>query len=72
MTYVVPASARSWVRVPEGSGFPIQNLPYGVFSDENGGPRPGVAIGESILDLDEVAGTGLLDTLAVPDRKSVV
>ncbi len=67
MTFVVPASARSWVRVPQGSGFPIQNLPYGVFSGENREPRPGVAIGESILDLDEVAGVGLLDTLALPD-----
>ncbi len=67
MTFVVPASARSWVRVPQGSGFPIQNLPYGVFSGENRKPRPGVAIGESILDLDEVAGAGLLDALALPD-----
>lgn len=67
MTYVVPASARSWVRVPQGSGFPIQNLPYGVFSGESGEPRPGVAIGESILDLDEIARAGLLDTLALPD-----
>ncbi len=67
MTHVVPASARSWVQVPEGSGFPIQNLPYGVFSDENGEPRPGVAIGESILDLKKVAGAGLLDALALPD-----
>jgi len=67
VTFVVPASARSWVRVPQGSGFPIQNLPYGVFSGENRKPRPGVAIGESILDLDEVAGAGLLDALALPD-----
>jgi fumarylacetoacetase len=67
VTFVVPVSARSWVRVPQGSGFPIQNLPYGVFSGESRKPQPGVAIGESILDLDEVAGAGLLDALALPD-----
>ncbi|GMQ86212.1 MAG: fumarylacetoacetase [Acidimicrobiia bacterium] len=66
MTHVVPANVRSWVPVAEGSGFPIQNLPYGVFSDENGEARPGVAIGQSILDLDAVAGAGLFDTLALP------
>ena len=45
--------AMSWVPVPAGSHFPIQNLPYGVFSTKtNPGLRHiGVAIGESILDL---------------------
>jgi fumarylacetoacetase len=38
--------------------FPIQNLPYGIFSTASGGPRAGVAIGDRILDLSvlEVAG----------------
>lgn len=40
----------SWVHVPTGSDFPIQNLPYGVFSDDRG-TRCGVAIGDSVLDL---------------------
>ena len=43
---------RSWVPVPEDSEFPIQNLPYGVFSTESvTKPRVGVAIGDHILDL---------------------
>ena len=36
----------------EESHFPIQNLPYGVFStDDKPEPRIGVAIGDYVLDL---------------------
>ncbi|MBX7094920.1 MAG: fumarylacetoacetase [Flavobacteriales bacterium] len=42
---------KSWVNVPAHSDFPIQNLPFGVFSTEHHGPRVGVAIGNKILDL---------------------
>ncbi len=45
----------SWVASANGHAqFPIQNLPFGVFSDDRG-PRGGVAIGEAILDLSAVA-----------------
>ena len=27
-----------WVEVPDGSPFPVQNLPYGVFSPAGGTP----------------------------------
>src|SRR5690349_6869121 len=41
--------------------FPIQNLPYGVFSTRiNPEPRIGVAIGRSILDLSVLQGERLL------------
>lgn len=40
----------SWVKVPENSDFPIQNLPFGIFSTDTS-PRVGVAIGEDIFDL---------------------
>jgi fumarylacetoacetase len=53
---------RSWIPVPEGSHFPIQNLPYGVFRPKVGGaPRIGVAIGEHVLDLAAVERAGKLD-----------
>jgi len=53
---------RSWMPVPDGSHFPIQNLPYGVFRPKAGGdPRIGVAIGEHVLDLAAVERAGLLD-----------
>ena len=44
-------TAKSWVPVPEGSHFPVQNLPYGVFAPPGAEPRVGVAIGEQVLDL---------------------
>lgn len=43
-----------------GCDFPLNNLPYGVFSDESG-PRCGVAIGDMILDLAASESAGLLD-----------
>ncbi|XP_001868527.2 fumarylacetoacetase [Culex quinquefasciatus] len=46
---------KSFVPVPDNSDFPIQNLPYGVFSTEaNSQHRVGVAIGEHVLDLGAV------------------
>ncbi|MBL3668025.1 fumarylacetoacetase [Streptomyces sp. M2CJ-2] len=47
----------TWVTVPDGSPFPIQNLPYGVFTPKSGGgARVGVAIGEQVLDLAAALG----------------
>jgi fumarylacetoacetase len=43
---------RSFIPVGPASDFPIQNLPYGVFSARDGlAPRVGVAIGDQVLDL---------------------
>jgi fumarylacetoacetase len=47
---------RSFIPVDPASDFPIQNLPYGVFSSKDGlAPRVGVAIGEYVLDLWQLA-----------------
>jgi fumarylacetoacetase len=54
---------RSFVPMPPGSHFPIQNLPYGSFRRRPGEPpRVGVAIGASVLDLTALEARGLLDT----------
>jgi len=53
---------RSWVpsaNSPE-TDFPIQNLPFGVFS-AGGVARGGVALGDVIIDLARLAASGLLD-----------
>ncbi len=43
---------RSFIDVAPTSDFPIQNLPYGVFTSNDGlAPRVGVAIGDYVLDL---------------------
>nr|WP_111301838.1 fumarylacetoacetase [Paracoccus saliphilus] len=54
---------RSWVAAANKAecDFPIQNLPYGVFSVAGRTPRCGVAIGDMILDLAECEARGLLD-----------
>ncbi len=55
----------SWVESAAGHpDFPIQNLPYGIFSSGDGRPRAGVAIGDMILDLDAAAAAGLLPEAA--------
>jgi len=47
---------KSWVAGADGHpDFPIQNLPLGIFSPDRGHARPGVAIGDLILDLSGVA-----------------
>jgi len=56
----VTAPGASWVEVPEGSHFPVQNLPYGVFARPGQAPRVGVAIGEHVLDLAGLARAELL------------
>jgi fumarylacetoacetase len=45
---------RSFISVEAASDFPIQNLPYGVFSAHGLAPRIGVAIGDHVLDLWEL------------------
>ena len=48
-------TAVSWVQSAQGSDFPVENLPLGIFSETKGRRRPGVAIGDYILDLCAVA-----------------
>ena len=46
----------TWVHVTQDSHFPLQNLPYGVFSTpEDPRHRIGVAIGDYVLDLSSVS-----------------
>ncbi len=55
------AARRSWVRSANGhADFPLQNLPFGVFSPPGDStPRGGVAIGDMVLDLAAAARPGL-------------
>jgi fumarylacetoacetase len=53
---------RSFVSVAEDSHFPIQNLPYGVFTRRNDNrPHVGVAIGDQVLDLTVLEERGMLN-----------
>ena len=45
---------KSFVPIPENSDFPLENLPFGVFSTQNDSRhRIGVAIGEFIVDMSK-------------------
>ncbi len=53
---------RSWAASANGHlDFPIQNLPFGVFTPPGGDARGGVAIGEEILDMRVALELGLFD-----------
>jgi len=58
-------SSVSWVPVPDGSDFPLGNLPYGVFSIGDGPRRVGVAIGDHVIDLAPVLGDEVFDSAAL-------
>ena len=57
--------SKSWVNSANNpqTEFPLNNLPYGVFSVDNESPRCGVAIGDRILDVCAIERAGLLDSL---------
>lgn len=57
---------KSWVEVPGGSDFPIQNLPFGIFKTDYLPPGAGVAIGDYVLDLVYLHENGFLDGLGLP------
>lgn len=53
----------SFIEYSPESHFPIQNLPYGIFStDADNRKRAGVAIGDFVLDLAALESSGLLNT----------
>ncbi|HRE66735.1 MAG TPA: fumarylacetoacetase [Cyclobacteriaceae bacterium] len=56
----------SWVEVPPGSDFPIQNLPFGIFKTRYLSAVAGVAIGNYVLDLVYLHENGFLDGLGLP------
>ncbi len=63
MSNTTSPDLKTWVNVPAGSDFTIQNLPYGIFKYGTKKPRVGVAIGEHVLDLAFLYRKGYLDNL---------
>ncbi|MCO6487517.1 MAG: fumarylacetoacetase [Phaeodactylibacter sp.] len=59
---------KSWVEVPPGSDFPIQNLPFGVFKTPGLTPRLCTAIGDYVADLQVLAEHGFFDDLSIDTR----
>jgi fumarylacetoacetase len=59
---------KSWIPVAENSDFPIQNIPFGIFSTPHKTARPGVAIGDQILDLLVLFDHGFFQSLPFERR----
>lgn len=55
---------QSWVESANNSTtpFPLNNLPYGVFSTDTLSPRCGVAIGDYVLDVKSLEANSVLNT----------
>jgi len=60
----------SWIPGADGSGFGIENLPLGIFAADSP-PRPGVAIGSSVVDLSRLIRERLIDDETLLDAPSL-
>jgi len=59
------AKHESWVKSAQGHAvFPLQNLPFGIFSPHGEAPRGGVAIGDEIFDFKAAVDAGLFSETA--------
>ncbi|KAI8874192.1 fumarylacetoacetase [Ramicandelaber brevisporus] len=57
----------AFIAYPKDSQFPLENLPFGVFSTaSNPSPRVGVAIADQIVDLSVLAASPLFASTGVP------
>ncbi|NIK72721.1 fumarylacetoacetase [Thermonema lapsum] len=58
---------RSWIDIPADSDFPIQNIPFGIFSHDGRTKRAASRIGDYVIDLSALAELGYFDNLQIPD-----
>lgn len=57
----------TWIKVPKNSDFPIQNIPFGIFSYQGSTPRACTRIGDTVIDLSVLVELGLFDKLRLED-----
>ena len=62
--------ASSWIAGANGSGFGIGNLPLGIYATGDA-PRPGVAIGPSVVDLSMLIRERLIDDETLIDARTL-
>lgn len=56
----------SWLPISSDSDFSIHNLPFGIFSTAERGPRAGIAIGDQIIDLSIALQQEVFNNLNIP------
>lgn len=54
---------KSWINVAENSDFPIQNLPFGIFTNENKSPRVCSRIGDFVVDIAALGKFGFFNEI---------
>lgn len=57
---------KTWLSISPESDFSIHNLPFGIFSTAERGPRAGIAIGDQIIDLSIALQQGVFQNLNIP------
>ncbi len=63
-------SIKTWLHVKDGSDFPIQNLPFGIFKPHNRtNPRAGTRIGNLVIDLSKIAEKGYFKDEGIETRE---
>jgi fumarylacetoacetase len=62
-------SIKTWLQVNEGSDFPIQNIPFGIFKPHNRtNPRAGTRVGDFVIDLSKIAEKGYFKDEGIETR----
>ncbi|MDQ3102082.1 MAG: fumarylacetoacetase, partial [Bacteroidota bacterium] len=59
-------SLRSWIQVEPDSDFPIQNIPFGIGTWNDGSTIPVTRIGDQVINLSILAKAGMFKALDVP------
>jgi fumarylacetoacetase len=59
-------SLRSWIKVKSDSDFPIQNIPFGVYTDAQTEHHACTAIGDFVVDLQKLHELGYLRNIPLP------
>ena len=57
---------QSWLDIPEGSDFPIQNIPFGIFKTKKQAPRGCTRIGDHVVDLAKMNDLGFFEGIDLP------
>lgn len=55
----------SWLYIPSHSDFPIQNIPFGIFSDQTHAARPCTRIGDTVIDLLALSERHIIKSVAI-------
>jgi fumarylacetoacetase len=65
MNGIIDKTLKSWIKIDPHSDFPIQNLPFGIFSTVGKSPRVASIIGDYVIDLGACFDLGFFSTLDV-------